>query len=125
MHATSTLKARELRKNATDAEKLLWQRLRSKQVGGLKFRRQEPIGYYIVDFVCFSHKLVIELDGGHHAQPDQKQYDHQRDEWLRGQGFVVLRFWNSDVFENIEGVMESIYGELLGGVHRPFPSREE
>ncbi len=72
---------------------------------GLKFRRQQPIGSYIVDFVCFSKMLVIEVDGGQHAENEK---DKQRDAWLRGEGFKVLRFWNNEVLQNIEGVLETI-----------------
>ncbi|HWH78357.1 MAG TPA: endonuclease domain-containing protein [Candidatus Binatus sp.] len=99
--------ARTLRHNATDAEKLLWRRIRSWQLDGLKFRRQQPLGNYIVDFACMAKKVVIELDGGHHAE--QSDYDAKRDAWLCEQGFTVLRFWNHDVLENIESVAEKIY----------------
>ncbi len=98
--------ARNLRSNQTDAEKLLWNSLRSRQVKNVKFRRQQPIGNYIVDFISFDNKLIIELDGGQHAQIPGK--DQGRDNWLTGQGFKVLRFWNNDVFGNIEGVLETI-----------------
>ena len=103
-------RARELRKNPTDAERLLWQKLRFWQVDGCKFRRQQPLGRYIVDFVCLQRKLIVELDGGQHAQ--HADYDKERDGWLRGQGFVVLRFWNHDVHANIDGVMEVILKNL-------------
>ncbi|MBI4795299.1 MAG: endonuclease domain-containing protein [Deltaproteobacteria bacterium] len=102
--------AKNLRKRSTDAEILLWRHLRGKQLAGYKFRRQEPIGNYIVDFVCFSKRIVIELDGGQHAIEADK--DFKRDNWLRGQGFKVLRFWNNEVLTNIEGVVETILGEL-------------
>ena len=72
----------------------------------LKFKRQKPIGRYIVDFVCLERKLIIELDGGQHAE--QVQYDQHRDDWLRAQGYTVLRFWNNDVMQNFELVMEQI-----------------
>jgi very-short-patch-repair endonuclease len=98
--------ARSLRKRPTDAEKLLWRHLRSKQVYGLKFRRQEAIGRYIVDFVCFEKRLIIELDGGQHAE--QQIQDQERDSWFREQGFRTLRFWNNEVLGNIEGVLETI-----------------
>ncbi|MGB9722555.1 MAG: endonuclease domain-containing protein [Chloroflexia bacterium] len=110
MKTRLTQRARALRRQATEAEKLLWHHLRAKQLGGAKFRRQEPIGKYIVDFVCFSHRLVIELDGGQHAQPRGQLSDRQRDAWLQEQGFKVLRFWDGDVLRNIEGVIEAIYG---------------
>ncbi|MCP4312895.1 MAG: endonuclease domain-containing protein [Bacteroidetes bacterium] len=110
-----TQRAKDLRKQATDAERLLWKYLRAKQLGGVKFRRQQPIGKYIVDFVCFSHKLIIELDGGQHAQPDKRCYDQKRDNWLQGEGFKILRFWNTEILGNIEGVGRMIQQELFGG----------
>ena len=97
--------ARDLRKNQTDAERKLWKHLRSKQIDSLKFRRQQPIGNYIVDFVCFEKKLVIELDGSQHIDNSN---DIGRDNWLKSQGFHVMRFWNNDVLKNIEGVLLSI-----------------
>ncbi len=100
--------ARGLRQHSTDAEKKLWQRLRSKEFGGLKFRRQEPVGPYIVDFVCFEKKLVIELDGGQHALGGALEKDKLRDEWLTSEGFKVLRFWNNDVLNKLEGVLLSV-----------------
>lgn len=102
-----TKRAKVLRKNLTDAEQYLWYILQRKNFKGLKFRRQQPIGKYIVDFVCFSKKLIIELDGGQHAE-EQREYDKKRDSWLKGQGFIVLRFWNTDVLENREGVITEI-----------------
>jgi very-short-patch-repair endonuclease len=104
------MRARQLRQNATDAERLLWKKLRFWQIDGLKFRRQQPLGQYIVDFVCFEKKLVIEVDGGQHAE--NANYDTQRDDWLRDQGFVVLRFWNDDVLKNITDVTERIFQTL-------------
>ena len=122
MHSLYTERARTLRKQATDAEKLLWKYLRAKQLRSIKFRRQQPIGNYIVDFVCFSHKLVIELDGGQHAQPTHQLKDQKRDEWLQGQGFKVIRFWNTDVLNNIEGVVETIHYEIFGVPFSPSPN---
>lgn len=105
-HKTTTEKARDLRKKSTDAERLLWGHLRAKRLQGLKFRRQEPIGHYIVDFVSFDRSLIVELDGGQHLQ--EKAKDDERTRWLEGQGFKVLRFWNNDVMKNIEGVLRVI-----------------
>jgi very-short-patch-repair endonuclease len=105
-HKSPTEKAQELRKKSTDAERLLWRHLRAKQLEGLKFRRQEPIGDYIVDFVCFDRSLIVEVDGGQHLQ--EKAKDDERTRWLEGQGFKVLRFWNNDVMKNIEGVLRVI-----------------
>jgi len=98
--------ARNLRKRFTEAEKLLWRYLRARQLEGLKFRRQQPIGNYIVDFVCFEKGLVIEVDGGQHAIEIEK--DSERDKWLKGQKYEVLRFWNNEVLTHIEEVLEVI-----------------
>jgi very-short-patch-repair endonuclease len=98
--------AKLLRRNMTDAERLLWKHLRSKQVAGMKFRRQEPIGQYIVDFVSFEKKIIVEVDGGQHSE--QREKDRERDRWLKTQGFVVLRFWNHEVLQHVEVVVESI-----------------
>jgi very-short-patch-repair endonuclease len=103
-------RARQLRKNPTDAERLIWQKLRFWQVDGCKFRRQQPLGNYIVDFVCLEKRLIIEVDGGQHAE--DANYDTDRDAWLRNQSFVILRFWNNDVLKNIDGVMEVIVKKL-------------
>ena len=102
--------ARHLRKNLTDAEQKLWRRIRGRQMAGCKFRRQMPIGKYIVDFVCLEKRLIIELDGGQHAL--QIEYDVQRTEWLKSQGFKVMRFWNNDV-RNIDAVEEMIMRSLF------------
>ena len=103
---SSTEKARELRKKSTDAERLLWRHLRAKQLQGLRFRRQQPIGDYIADFVSFDKRVIVEVDGSQHGV--RKAKDDQRTEWLDERGFKVLRFWNSDVIKNIEGVLETI-----------------
>ena len=103
---TSTNKARSLRKNQTDAEHLLWQKLRNRQLLNVKFRRQFPIEPYIADFVCLELKLIIELDGSQHF--DQVMYDNERSDFLKQRGFKVFRFWNNDVFKNTQTVMESI-----------------
>jgi very-short-patch-repair endonuclease len=100
--------ARKLRKESTEAERLLWGHLRRKSLYGLKFRRQEQIGDYIVDFVCYENKLIIELDGGHHNQDEVKAIDEKRQRWLSSQGFNVIRFWNNDVMKNMEGVLQII-----------------
>jgi very-short-patch-repair endonuclease len=100
--------ARSLRNNSTDAERKLWNVLRAEKLKGYKFRRQAAIGDYVVDFVCFSHKLVVELDGGQHNEAEHKQYDEKRSNWLYSRGFHVLRFWNHDVFENIDGIADVI-----------------
>jgi len=105
--------AKKLRTNQTEAEKLLWSCLRAKQLEGIKFRRQEPIGSYIVDFICYEIKLVIELDGGQHMDPEQASKDKLRDQWLRSQGYRVIRFWDSEIFKNLSGVLEKIRARLI------------
>ena len=105
MNNTRQIFAKQLRRNMTDAEKLLWYRLRGHRLNGMKFKRQQPLGNYIVDFVCFEAKVVVEVDGGQHL--DSKQ-DRQRDAWLRSQGFEVLRFWNNEVLEQADAVLERI-----------------
>lgn len=104
------LRARALRQNSTEVERQLWRHLRLWQLDGHKFRRQQPIGNYIVDFVCLEKRVIVELDGGQHA--DQSEYDAERDAWLREQRFTVLRFWNNDVMQNIDGVNEAILKAL-------------
>ncbi len=99
-------KARQLRRNQTDAEKRLWQLLRNRQLSGYKFRRQHPIGPYIADFVCLENGVIVELDGGQHM--DQQAYDERRSAYLRQHGFCVVRFWNNDVLKNLEGVIHSL-----------------
>ena len=100
-----------LRKRPTNAEQLLWKQLRLKQIEGFKFRRQQPIDNYIVDFVCFERRIVIEVDGGQHAT--QKEDDILRDTYLTQQGFQVLRFWNNEVLQNINGVLDVIKDRCL------------
>ena len=101
-------KAQLLRKNQTDAEKHLWQQLRNRHLAGYKFRRQYPIRSYIVDFLCFSERLIIELDGGHHNEGQQIIYDKNRANFLESQGFVILRFWNNQVLGETEAVLNKI-----------------
>ena len=93
----STKLAKRLRLNATAAERRLWQVLRNKQFAGLRFRRQQPIGPYIVDFYCSAARLIIELDGGHHADGSTPARDQVRSRWLEARGYRILRFWNSDI----------------------------
>ena len=104
-------RARALRKRQTDAERLLWYRLRSRQLAKCKFRRQQVMGVYIVDFVCLEPKLIIELDGGQHAT--QIEYDAKRSSYLNSLGFKMLRFWNNDVLRNTDSVLEFIRLELI------------
>lgn len=111
MSSRLTLVAKQLRKNTTQAEKQLWQQLRAKQLHGFKFKRQQPIGNYVVDFVCFEKSLVIELDGGQHAE--QVDRDAARTQWLEAQGFKVIRFWNNNVLQNLDGVWDVITRHLF------------
>ena len=98
--------ARRLRRDQTDAERALWFRLRDRRLKGLKFRRQMPIKSYVVDFCCESARLIIELDGGQHAERSIE--DTRRTADLEAYGYLVLRFWNNDVLSNIEGVLQTI-----------------
>ena len=106
-----TAKARSLRQNQTDVEHLLWQKLRNRQVLKFKFRRQFPIVPFMVDFCCLELKLIIELDGSQHFE--QATYDEERSFYLAQRGFKVIRFWNNEVIENSEGVLERIYLVIL------------
>src|SRR5262245_44968975 len=103
-------RARALRRNMTGAERKLRRYLRQRQLDGHKFRRQVRIGPYIADFACLSPLIVIEVDGGQHAEA--RVYDSRRDDYIRGQGFRVLRFWNNEVLSNIEGVWDAIAAEF-------------
>jgi very-short-patch-repair endonuclease len=104
--------ARSLRKNMTDAEQLLWRCLRRKQLGGFRFRRQHPIDRFVLDFYCCEAKLAIELDGGQHNEPGARLRDHERTTILHRYGIRVVRFWNSEVLDNPEGVLQKIYSTL-------------
>ena len=112
-------RARILRLNQTEAEQRLWYYLRAHRFMGLKFKRQKPLGNYIVDFICLSPQLIIEIDGSQHAE--QADYDQYRDTWLREQGFLVLRFWNNEVLNETEGVLESIRQTILALSPTPLP----
>jgi very-short-patch-repair endonuclease len=112
-------RARELRRSQTPHEQDLWRELRAKRFSGFKFRRQAPIGRYIVDFVCFSMKVIVELDGSQHQ--DNQDYDAARDQWLTEQGFCVLRFWNNQWAQQREAVLEVIWQKLNAHLH-PLPN---
>jgi very-short-patch-repair endonuclease len=117
--------AKNLRKRTTDTEQLLWQHLRAKRFAGLKFRRQEPIGAYIVDFVCFEKRAIIELDGGQHALRAEMENDSRRDQWFESQGYTVLRFWDNEILANVQGVLEVIWKHCSNHPPlNPLPSRE-
>jgi very-short-patch-repair endonuclease len=108
VNSKSTTLARNLRRKQTDAERKLWSILRGRQFENSKFRRQEPIGKYIVDFVSLDRALIIELDGGQHNQQSEMEKDETRTKWLERKGFRVIRFWNNDVLQNIDGVASKI-----------------
>ena len=110
-------RARELRKNPTECEQALWRHLRMRQLGGYKFRRQQPIGQYIVDFVSFEGRVIIELDDGQHSQ--QMDYDSKRTAWLEARGYRVLRFWNNQVLKEIEAVKAIVSKVLEDEVNTP------
>jgi very-short-patch-repair endonuclease len=112
----SLAQAKQLRGNMTDAERRLWYWLRAHRFDGFKFKRQVPVGPYIVDFACLGKKLVVEVDGGQHANSPR---DIVRDRYLEGEGFRILRFWNNDVLQNTRGVLETIYSILS----TPLPAR--
>jgi len=115
-------RAKRLRQNMTEAEQKLWQALRARQLGR-KFRRQHPLGPYIVDFVCLQDKLVIEVDGGQHLL--QVRSDQARTHWLQKSGYRVLRFWNNNVLKDINTVMERIDAELTSSPPQPSPLKGE
>ena len=102
-----TVRARQLRRDQTPEERVVWRELRAGRLG-LKFRRQWPVGGYVVDFVCFEARLIVELDGGQHAAEDARAYDTARTAVLEAGGFTVLRIWNSEVRQNLPGVLDSI-----------------
>lgn len=114
---TPTLRSRELRRNPTLAEKKLWSVLRNRQLGGVRFNRQVAIRPFICDFVARAPKLIVELDGGQHAL--NADADAKRTKFLESRGYRVIRFWNNDVLENIEGVVDAIARALAD---RPSPS---
>ena len=109
--ATKTERARRLRRASTDVEMRLWQKLRNKQFG-VDFRRQHPAGSYVLDFYCPALALAIEIDGGQHSDAAHAAYDSRRDKWLLQRGVCTLRFWNSDVMENLPGVLEVIAAKI-------------
>lgn len=112
--------AHRLRREATPAEAILWQRLRAAQFGGLRFRRQQPLGPFVVDFFCARARLVIELDGDSHEGEAKARRDAQRQAWLEQQGFRVLRFFNAEVYRHPEDVLETI-AQHCCELRRPLP----
>ncbi|ANV99441.1 endonuclease domain-containing protein [Bradyrhizobium icense] len=106
--------AKKLRANATPHERILWRALKELPIEGTHFRRQAPIGPYVVDFFCPAKRLIIELDGGHHNEDATAKRDSERQTWLEQEGYRVIRFWNSDVAFDLRAVMEKIYVEVYG-----------
>ncbi len=115
-----TARSRELRHNATEAERKLWPHLSARKLKGVRFNRQFPVGQFICDFVSRERKLVIEIDGGQHAV--NAEYDARRTRFLEAQGFSVIRFWNNEVMDNLEGVLDVI-ARTLDNMPSPSPSR--
>ena len=107
-----TILARNLRKSSTIQERRLWNLLKNRQFHNLKFKRQQPIGDYIVDFICKEAKIIIEIDGGQHNEPENINYDKVRTEYLNNLGYKVIRFWNNEIYENIEGVILRLREEI-------------
>ena len=110
--------AKQLRRQMTESEIKLWRHLRARRLNGEKFRRQQPIGPYVVDFVNFDARLIVEADGGQH---NDSAHDTRRDEWLRGQGFTVMRFWNNEIMNNLDGVLAVIMAATTAPTPLPSP----
>jgi very-short-patch-repair endonuclease len=109
-----------MRQNPTEAERRLWAILRAKRLSSYKFRRQQIIDWFIVDFVCFEHRLIVEADGSQHAESAE---DAKRDAWLRSQGFEILRFWNNDILTRSEAVADAIWQAFNAAPPLPAASR--
>ena len=105
-------KARALRRSMTSAEVILWQRLRRRQLADFRFRRQVPVGPYIADFACMERNLIVEVDGATHSEPEEVAHDERRTAFLEAEGWQVCRVWNSDVYENLAGVLDMIRAKL-------------
>ena len=116
-----TQRARQLRKNETWAEKLMWRWLRSRRFNGYKFRRQHPAGIYYLDFFCEEAHLAVEVDGFGHGCPDQQRHDAERDKFLASHGIKVLRFWNSSLRRNAASIRDTIFRELQERAPHPLP----
>jgi len=110
--------ARKLRRETTNAEQLLWHLLRNRRFNGFKFRRQHPVGEYVLDFYCHEARLGVELDGGQHNEAGQRRKDEARSSFLAGEGITVIRFWNNDVLRETEGVMEELLLALSPALSR-------
>jgi len=115
-----TVRSRSLRRSSTRTELVLWRQLRDRQLGGFKFVRQEPVGPYYPDFVCREQHLIVEVDGGQHSD---NAADRERDAFLTGLGYRIIRIWNNQIFENIEGVLQMLHSELEKAPHpAPLPA---
>jgi very-short-patch-repair endonuclease len=114
--------ARELRRRQTEEEKRLWFKLRENQAGGFKFRRQEPIGKYIVDIVNLENKVIIEIDGRVHQDTETRKNDRERTMWLKSEGYKVIRFWNSSIINDLDSVVNKIIKEVRQRTHPHLPS---
>ena len=118
----SIARARRLRQEMTEAERRLWSVLRGRQLGGWKFRRQHPLGPYVLDFACFERHVAVEADGGQHAG---SEHDQRRTLWLEGQGWRLLRFWNNEILQNTDGVLQEILRFLESPSSQPFSPWEK
>jgi very-short-patch-repair endonuclease len=118
MHSPEVERARELRKNMTAGERIVWSRLRSRQVAGFRFRRQAPIGPYIADFLCHAPRLVVEIDGESH----ELDRDDRRDAWMAANGYRVVRFGETEVHESVDDVIHAIYVVLTSEPTLPTPA---
>ncbi|MDP2790079.1 MAG: endonuclease domain-containing protein [bacterium] len=125
MHNSLTSVARSLRKSATPSENRLWQQLRSKRCLGLKFYRQYPIDNYVADFCCPQRRIIIEVDGGGHDEPQQRAKDSLRDEYMKSIDFRTLRFWSNAIENNLPGVMDEIQRSLLAPLPRSLSRKGE
>ncbi len=108
----SVERAKQLRREQTEAERKLWSRLRNRQLDGWKFKRQVPKGRYILDFYCAEAALIVELDGGQHAEENAVRHDAKRTKYLQESGYRIVRFWNHEVFEDIDTVLQSIWHKV-------------
>ena len=116
-------RARRLRRDMTDAERIIWNAIRAHRMHGMSFRRQTPIGPFIVDFVCQSALLIVEIDGGQHYEPENIKRDAQRDAFLASKGYQILRFNNHDVITNRQGVIETIAAAVVHAPSPPLPRK--
>ena len=120
---TMRSRARSLRRDSTDAERIIWSALRAHRLNGASFRRQTPVGPYVADFLCHSAKLIVEIDGGQHFEPEQQKRDARRDVFLASKGYRILRFNNLDVMTNRHGVLETIAAALAAAPSPPLPRK--